>query len=128
MPKANSISVMTQEAMTELRVGSARGVPGGPAGRGRPQDELAKRFRHQVRKVMTDERILRLIEERVARELEGQQEVKITPTLMKIAAGLYYQKQETPSSPTQNSQFNIHLHQLSDRQLLDLAERGVRPA
>ena len=90
MKTHNSMDNEIWQAMSKLgltRVPTPWGIvevyPRGPV-----WEEMAERFRESCQTVLTESNIQALIWERVRAELRGDVEVKITPTLISIAADL----------------------------------------
>ncbi|SRR6266571_3493575 len=115
-----------------LLPGTKIGRLGGLARAGQPS-QLGKLFRRLTREVLTEKDIQDLIRKRVVAELRGDLgqdgkpvDVKVTPVLMKIAGGQYYQKKEEGPqfyAPT----IHLHLEKLTDQELEDYATKGIRP-
>ena len=112
---ASTTKELSRKAMKELGIPVPKTKPPNN-GMGRPQDELSKQFRISTRKVMLDEEIQRLIKARVISELNGSADVRIFPTIAKIAAGSYYKRPESPTGQAKN-ELHLHLSQMSDDQL-----------
>jgi len=90
---------------------------------------LAKAFRLVTRQLLTEEEIQTKIRTRLIAELEGRMDVKITPTLMKIAAAQQYANKTRDQSPQWSppTEIHVHLERLSDTELEEFVLRGVRP-
>jgi len=87
----------------------------------------AEKFRLNIRETMSDEKIQDMVRDRIVKELLGQLEVKITPVAMRIAAGNIRDDGDAKGDGGRKPTFHVHLSTLTDQQLQDFHEKGIRP-
>jgi len=87
----------------------------------------AEKFRIAIRETMNDEEIQAMVRNRIVQELLGQLEVKIAPVAMRIAAGNISEEGDGKDGGGRKPTFHVHLSTLTDPQLKDFYEKGIRP-
>lgn len=94
--------------------------------KGKP-DQLARKFRLAIRELMTQQEIQDLLEERIRLELAGKRQVKVTPTVLKIAAGQNNITGQNKEKGWTAPSIHVHMNTLSDEQLKEYYEKGILP-
>lgn len=87
--------------------------------------DLARAFRMKIVEILAKPDVILKIEQRLIAELQDEMEVKIAPTVLKLGAASHAEERSADTGKL--PPINIHIHKLTDQQLRDWAERGVRP-
>lgn len=92
------------------------------------EEPLSRKFRRIVREMMLDKEIENRIKLRVMAELSGEEDMRLTIALVRVAAGnLNPGGQRQIQDPGWRPQLNIHLEKLTDEQLKAFIATGQRP-
>jgi len=90
-------------------------------------DDLARLFKMGIREMVSEPGMMKLIRDRVEAELLENADVKIVPTVLRIAAGSGGQAQQKKDQRGSFQGLNIHLHRMTDEQLEAFRDGGKMP-